>query len=763
MNLSHPSTLQLEDLRNWLSGSLREPNRLFGPTVSRYRGQKRVQVRAYLPEATQAWLQDPSGVAQISMKKVHPGGLFEGDCYWVDPDQLSGWLESRAREDSGTRNPEEVPYKIVSQNAAGHRKTVMDSYAISPLLSDFDLHLFHEGKHYRIYDKLGAHIRRVDGQVGVNFAVWAPNAQSVSVVGNFNSWDRLVHPMKPAEGSNGVWELFVPNITDGEIYKYSIKESSGQIGERSDPYGFSAEIPPATASKVCDLSQYQWNDDSWMEQRAEFDSGKRPVSVYEVHLGSWQTDSQRTNGWMNYRELAHRLVKYCKDNHFTHLELMPISEHPFTGSWGYQTVGYFSTTSRYGSPEDFMYFVDHCHQNGIGVIIDWVPAHFPKDRHGLARFDGTALYEHEDPRQGEHPDWGTLIFNYGRQEIKNFLVANALFWLDKFHIDGLRVDAVASMLYLDYSREPGQWVPNVHGGRENLEAVEFLKEFNGAVKTYHPGVMTIAEESTSWEGVTHSTDSGGLGFDIKWNMGWMNDTLRYFQNDPIHRSHHHGGITFSLVYAFHERFALPFSHDEVVHGKGSLLDQMPGDRWQKFANLRSLFCYMWAHPGKKLNFMGNEFAMPREWNHDRSLDWHLLEEKEHLGIQNLVKDLNKLYVKYPELHAGDYHSDGFQWVEVDNHQQSILSFLRKCPDSDKQILVVLNLTPNVHCDFIMGVPDSGDYHVLLNTDSEFYGGTNFGKDQYQSIPQESHGFEHRVLLDLPPLGGLILRNENQGS
>ena len=542
---------------------------------------------------------------------------------------------------------------------------MQDPYAAPSIFSDLDRHLIGEGRHHRLYDRLGAQPRIIDNAAGVNFAVWAPNAKSVQVVGDFNDWDGRDHTARMLEHL-GIWELFVPDASVGDKYKYRIHNQNGEWIDKSDPVGFAAELPPLTASIVTDLQNYQWNDGDWMSQRHDWNPLQSPMNTYEVHLGSWQKGPGRTHGWLDYRDLAKRLVDYCHRMHFTHVELMPITEHPFTGSWGYQTVGYFAPTSRHGKPEDFMHFVDYMHQHGIGVIIDWVPAHFPKDIHGLARFDGSALYEHADARQGEHPDWGTLIFNYGRNEVRNFLIANALFWLDKYHIDGLRVDAVASMLYLDYSREHDQWIPNRHGGRENLEAIEFLREFNEAVHENHQGVITAAEESTALAGCLRPTSDGGLGFTCKWNMGWMNDTLDYFQKEPVHRSHHQNDLTFSLIYAFTENFVLPLSHDEVVHGKGAMLSQMPGDLWQKFANLRLLYSYMWTHPGKKLLFMGGEFGQWNEWNHDDGPQWELLDFENHRGVQQLVADLNKLVAQNPALHELDFAEEGFEWIDCLN-------------------------------------------------------------------------------------------------
>ena len=609
----------------------------------------------------------------------------------------------------------------------------------------------------RIYERLGAHEREIDGIKGVNFAVWAPNAKGVSLVGSFNGWDGRRHPMRKLVPS-GVWELFMPEIGTGQAYKFRITDALGRHVDKSDPFGFYSELPPRTASIVTDLNSYSWQDTDWMNSRSNQKLLEEPISIYEVHLGSWRQDQRRDHGWMNYRELAHQLVDYCKEMGYTHLELMPVSEHPYTGSWGYQTVGYFATTSRYGSREDFMYFVDYCHQNGIGVMIDWVPAHFPKDGHGLAKFDGTSLFEHADPRQGYHPDWDTLIFNYDRNEVRNFLISNALFWLDKYHIDGLRVDAVASMLYLDYSRDDGQWIPNKYGGRENLGAIEFLKELNEKVHADYPGVLTIAEESTSWGGVSRPTYCGGLGFSLKWNMGWMNDTLRYFRNDPVHRKYHHDELTFSLIYAFTENFMLPFSHDEVVHGKGSLLDQMPGDLWQKFANLRLLYTYMWTHPGKKLTFMGNEWGQWNEWNCNAPLQWDLLQWESHQGLKKLVADLNHLYKSQPSLYQVDFHSDGFEWIDVMSRETSMVSFIRKAKDSHDFVIVCCNFTPVVHRNYRLGVPQAGTYREIFNSDSQYYNGSNVGNGMpIEAEPIASHGRETSLNITVPPLGVCVFK------
>ncbi len=629
------------------------------------------------------------------------------------------------------------------------------------LINELDLHLFGEGRHYQLYEHLGAHRRTVNGATGVNFAVWAPCARQISVIGPFNGWTGRGAVMERQE-SSGIWELFVPGIGPGELYKLRVVNFHGRQVDKCDPFGFAAEVPPRTANVVVDLDQHAWQDSAWMEQRAKSDPVHRPMSIYEVHLGSWQQRANETNGWMNYRDLAHELVQYCQKLGFTHIELLPVSEHPYTGSWGYQTTGYFAATSRYGQPHELMYLIDHCHAHGIGVLIDWVPAHFPKDAHGLARFDGTALYEHADPRQGEHPDWNTLIFNYGRNEVRNFLVANGLFWFDKYHIDGLRVDAVASMLYLDYSRKEGQWVPNRHGGRENLDAVAFFREFNEQAHQRFPGVLTIAEESTAWPGVSQPVSSGGLGFDFKWNMGWMNDTLRYMRNDPVHRQFHHDEITFSMVYAYSEKFLLPLSHDEVVHGKGSLIDQMPGDLWQKFANLRLLYSYMWLHPGKKLLFMGGEFAQFREWNCDQSLEWQLLEHAHHRGVQQLVGDLNRLYTGEPALHELDHSQAGFEWIDCNSRASSTLSWLRR--DAQGGFLVVVcNFTPVVHKACRVGVPQPGLYREVFNSDSRFYDGSNVGNPLVAvSEPVPHHGHEQSIVITLPPLAAVVLKIREPG-
>jgi 1,4-alpha-glucan branching enzyme len=627
---------------------------------------------------------------------------------------------------------------------------------IPSLMSDYDLHLLGEGCHWDVYNRFGAQLRTVEGVQGVNFTVWAPNAKSAQVVGNFNDWDGSRHEMCKLIPS-GIWELFIPRITEGECYKFRLHTASGVL-EKSDPFGFSAELPPRTASVVSNLDSYLWEDNAWMENRGRRNSLDAPISIYEVHLGSWQKDESRENGWLSYRELAHRLVAYCQQLGYTHLELLPVSEHPYSGSWGYQTVGYYAATSRHGTPQDFMYFVDYCHQHEIGVILDWVPAHFPRDGHGLWRFDGSALYEHADPRQGEHPDWGTMVFNYGRNEVRNFLLANALFWLDKYHIDGLRVDAVASMLYLDYSRKEGEWIPNEFGGRENLPAISLLKEFNEKIHLYFPGVLTIAEESTAWGGVSRPTYLGGLGFSLKWNMGWMNDTLRYMRHKPIHRKYHHDELTFSLIYAFTENFCLPLSHDEVVHGKGSLLDQMPGDLWQKFANMRLLYSYMWTHPGKNLLFMGSDFGQWTEWDSENNLQWDLLQWETHKGLQACVADLNRLCRENPALYEKDFKPEGFEWIDCNDYDSSTLTYLRRGKDPEDFLVICCNFTPIVRDGYRLGVPKTGWYKEIFNSDSTYYAGSNVGNGPGVKAQNAlSHGRKYSIEVTLPPLAVTVFK------
>ena len=624
------------------------------------------------------------------------------------------------------------------------------------MLTDFDFHLLGEGRHWKSYEKLGAQLHEVDGRRGVHFAVWAPNADLVSVIGDFNQWDSRDHAMHKRIPS-GIWELFIPGLGPGTLYKFRIHHQDTH-SDRTDPYGFGAEVPPRTASIVTDLSTYFWQDGDWMASRADRNALSAPINIYEVHLGSWRRPGDNPHRWLTYSDLERELVPYVVEMGFTHVEFLPPTEHPLSASWGYQTIGLFAATSRFGPPQAFMSLVDALHRAGIGVIIDWVPAHFPKDGHGLRQFDGTALYEHEDPRKGEHPDWGTLIFNYGRHEVANYLVSSALFWLDRYHIDGLRVDAVASMLYLDYSRKDGEWEPNCFGGRENLEAIEFLKTFNIQVHHHFPGTLTIAEESTAWPAVSRPTYDGGLGFSLKWNMGWMNDTLRYMRHDPVHRKYHHDELTFSLIYAFHENFVLPLSHDEVVHGKRSLLDQMPGDLWRKFANLRLLYTYMWCHPGKKLLFMGGEFGQWQEWNFDESLQWHLLEHDSHRGLRRALANLNALVKREPALHEVDFDGAGFEWIDCHNWQDSVLAFVRRALDPADMLVVCCNFTPVPRSGYRLGVPAGGVYDEVFNGDSAFYGGTNLGNaGAIEAEPVPHHGREWSVPLTLPPLAAVVLK------
>jgi len=647
-------------------------------------------------------------------------------------------------------------YQLQWQDDHGNTHTSYDPYSFPPQLNDFDLHLFGEGKHWHAYRFLGAHLHTVDNISGILFALWAPNAERVSVVGEFNQWDGRCHPMR-VRGGGGVWELFIPGLGANLLYKFEIRNrDSGHIFLKIDPYASGFELRPQTSSYTTLPPAHHWQDNEWMTARKQHDWLHIPMSIYEVHLGSWQ---HRPDGsFMNYRELAEKLVEYVTSLGFTHIELLPVAEHPLDASWGYQVTGYFAPTSRYGSPDDFRYFVDYCHRHQIAVILDWVPGHFPKDAHALAWFDGTTLYEYADPRQGEHRDWGTLIFNYARHEVKNFLISNALYWLEEFHIDSLRVDAVASMLYLDYSRQPGEWVPNIYGGNENLEAIAFLRELNAVTHAEHPGTLIMAEESTSWPQVTRPTWLGGLGFSMKWNMGWMHDTLQYITKEPIHRFYHHQHLTFGMLYAFSENFVLPFSHDEVVHGKRSMIDKMPGDSWQRFANVRLLYTYMWTYPGKKLLFMGNEFAHGREWNHAESLEWGLLDLPVHSGVQMAIRDLNRLYRELPALHLHDFESKGFSWIDCHDAAQSVISYVRHGHEDD-EVIVVLNFTPVPRYAYRIGVAYAGNYHEIFNSDSQYYGGSNVGNLEITTEPLPWMGKEHSLSITLPPLGGLILQRQ----
>ncbi|MCQ8128719.1 1,4-alpha-glucan branching protein GlgB [Methylomonas rivi] len=697
--------------------------------LGRHTSNQKTVIRAFLPYAETVSI----GEKGPAMQRISGTDLFE--CYPAASQNIA------------------PHYELFWTDKDGHDHLDTDPYTFGPVLGDFDQHLFAEGRHWHIYQKLGGHLHNMDGIDGVYFAVWAPNAERISVIGDFNRWDGRCHPMRNLGGC-GIWELFIPGLEAGSLYKFEIRnQHTGQVLVKTDPYGQQFEFRPQTAAVVVREDAYQWEDGVWMERRPNHDWLHKPMSIYEVHLGSWQRDNR--GNFLNYRDLAGKLVDYVKTMGFTHIELLPITEHPLDISWGYQTTGYFAPTSRHGSPDDFRYFVDLCHQNDIGVILDWVPAHFPKDSFALGRFDGTPLYEHEDPRKGEHRDWGTLIYNYSRNEVKNFLLSSAFFWLEEFHLDGLRVDAVASMLYLDYSREANEWIPNMYGGNENLEAIDFLRHMNAVTHEQHPGTVIMAEESTSWPQVTRPTWTGGLGFSMKWNMGWMHDILHYMQEQPIHRSYHHDQLTFGLLYAFTENFILPFSHDEVVHGKGSLLNKMPGDEWQRFANLRLLYTLMFTYPGKKLLFMGCEFGQGTEWSVNRDLDWYVLDYAHHRGVQTLVKDLNKLYKTHSALYQYDFDHQGFEWIDCHDYQQSIISYRRKSASED--LIVILNFTPVPRENYRIGVPREGVYLEIFNSDSEYYDGSNMGNGHVHSEPQPWMNMQHSITVTLPPLAGIILK------
>lgn len=701
----------------------------------------RISIRAFRPTASELFVVDETSGQRTAMTRLRDEGFFETE--------IAGkWPGLRYHYEATTHE--------------GHTEIFQDPYRFrESLLTDYDLYLFGEGRFLYSYEKFGAHLREVDGVQGVNFVVWAPNAYRVSVIGDFNRWDEREHPMQ-MRGTSGLWELFIPGVEEGAIYKYDLRSHNQNYhGQKTDPYGFYAEMRPKTGSVVANLDRYQWQDQGWMTARAAYAPLERPMSVYEVHLGSWRRNAQ--GGFLTYRELADSLVGYVKDMGYTHIELMPVAEHPLDESWGYQVTGYYAPTSRYGTPEDFMYFVDTCHQNNIAVIVDWVPAHFPKDGFALSYFDGTHLYSHADARRGEHPDWGTYIFNYGRNEVRNFLISNALFWLREYHIDGLRVDAVSSMLYLSFGRSDGEWIPNQYGGNENLEAIDFMRQFNEVVHAEAPGAVTVAEESTSWPMVSRPTYLGGLGFTFKWNMGWMHDTLDYFKLDPIYRRYEHNRITFSIMYAFSENFVLSLSHDEVVHLKGSMLTKMGGYGMQKFDSLRLLYGYQWTHPGKKLLFMGQEFGQWQEWSETRSLDWDKLEHVPHAGVKAWVRDLNRLYQQQPALYEQDFSWEGFRWIEPNDADNSVLSYIRFAKDPSDFLVVVCNFTPMVRTGYRIGVPEAGLYRELLNSDSEFYGGHNVGNHGgVHAEFSESHGFAHSLTLTLPPLSAIILKRDPDG-
>jgi 1,4-alpha-glucan branching enzyme len=733
-DLLDTTTAPLEEIESILKAEHSDPFHILGAHVVECEGKPAVAIRCYLPGAEQVWVCRDSGV--FPSQRIHADGFFEA----VFPNETQVFR-----------------YRLRARYGEGNEPEFEDPYRFPPTLSDFDLYLLGEGKHYKSYEKLGAHVMDVEGVRGVAFAVWAPNAQRVSVVGNFNNWDGRRHLMR-VRGGNGIWELFVPGLMEGEIYKYEIKGHNDYLGLKADPFAFYAELRPNTASVVYDINDYTWHDQAWMEARTQQQFLEAPLAIYEVHLGSWRRGEG--NRLLSYRELAEQLVDYVCEMGFTHVELLPVMEYPLDESWGYETVGYFAPTSRHGTPQDFMYFVDYCHQHGIGVILDWVPAHFPADAHGLAYFDGTYLYEHADPRLREHPDWGTRIFNYGRSEVRNFLLTGALFWLEKYHADGLRVDAVASMLYLDYSRKSGEWIPNRYGGNENLEAIDFIKRFNELAHQDRPGVLTIAEESTAWPAVSRPTHLGGLGFSLKWNMGWMHDILVYFSKDPIYRKYHHHNLTFSLLYAFTENFVLVLSHDEVAHGKRSLLSKMPGDTWQQFANLRLLYAFQFAHPGKKMLFMGGEFGQWIEWDPSRALDWNLLDYEPHGQVKQLVADLNRLYKAEPSLHEVDFEWQGFKWIDFHDADNSVVAFLRRARDPNNHLVVVCNFTPLAHIGYRIGVPEPCFYREVLNTDDAKYGGSGVtNAPGQQAVPAPWHSQPCHIETTLPPLGVAIFKPE----
>ncbi len=746
-------TLTPEQVQQIVHNQHPNPDRILGAHPVEEDDQTWV-VRAYLPDAEAAWVRLPEAREDYPMHSVHHPHFFE--CL-IEAEQL---LNYQLRIKQGDVE-----------------KVIYDPYAVwFPHLTEYDIYLFSEGNHHRIYEKLGAHPTTMQGVTGVYFATWAPNAQKIAVIGDFNQWDSQHHPMQYRD--NGLWERFIPEIKTGERYKFAIQGPDGEWYYKSDPYGFQQDVRPHTASIVTDLDAYTWGDQDWMNQRRNRDPLKQAISVYEVHLGSWlqgsvndppqslagelspvKMSAENPNArFLTYYELAHTLIPYVKKLGYTHIELLPVAEHPFDGSWGYQITGYYACTSRYGTPHDFMYFVDQCHQNGIGVILDWVPGHFSQDSHGLAWFDGTHLYEHPDPRRGEHKEWGTFVFDYGRNQVRNFLVANALFWLDKYHVDGLRVDAVASMLYLDYQREPGEWLPNEYGGRENLDAVAFLRQTNYLLFSYFPGALSIAEESTAWPMVSWPTYTGGLGFNLKWNMGWMHDMLDYFSMDPWFRQFHQNNLTFSMWYHHSEHYMLALSHDEVVHEKKHLLGKMPGDEWQKFANLRALFAYMFTHPGKKSLFASMEFGQWREWNEYTALDWELLEYPFHQRLQQYVGDLNRVYRQEAALFEQDFGEPGFSWIDCNDHRHSVISFIRRAEDASNFLVVVCNFTPQPHSHYRVGVPEQGFYREIFNSDSREYGGSNMGNLGGKWTQQwRFHEQPYSLDLCLPPLGVIIFK------
>ena len=729
------TTTMLYDIFHIVNGEHSDPHTVLGMHEMEEDGRKAVVVRAFLPDAAGITVIDYANKRKkYPMERLHADGFFE-----VTIADREEWFR----------------YQLEYTDADGNTWRSYDPYSFSPTLSEFDRHLFGAGTHYEIYEKMGGRLMTHEGARGAAFSVWAPNAKAVSVIGDFNNWDARRSPMRRL-GESGIWELFLPAAAEGDKYKFHVTQCDGRVVDKTDPYGVYAEVRPNNASVLYPLKRYKWKDRRWMTARKKYNFKTAPMNIYEVHLGSWK----RAEGdrFLTYTELAEQLIPYVKEMGYTHIEMLPVEEHPFDGSWGYQVTGYYAPTSRYGSPDEFKQFVDACHQNGISVILDWVPAHFPKDDFALARFDGTALYEHQDPRLGEHIQWGTYIFNYGRKEVANFLLANALYWMDIFHIDGLRVDAVASLLRLDFCKEEGQWLPNVYGGSENLEAIEFLKHMNSVIAEREPGALMIAEDSTAWPGVTKKVDEGGLGFSLKWNMGWMNDFLSYIKLDPIYRKYHQNKLTFGMAYHYAENFVLVLSHDEVVHTKSSMIGKMPGDVWQSFANLRLSYGFMMGHPGKKLLFMGGEFAQYSEWSEARSLDWHLLQYADHQEMQAYVKELNHLYTEEPAFWAEDFDPNGFQWIECDDAESSIVSFVRR--SEEKELVFLCNFTPVVHRGFSLGVPQEGVYHERLNSDAARFGGS----DVINAVPLQSKAepagrCPFRVELDVPPLGMVILERE----
>lgn len=733
------TTISMNELQQIVNANYGDPHQILGMHEFKSKGEDCLVVRAFIPQAEKMTvIDDASPENRWEMDMIHSDGFFE--CIIMGRTE---WFKYKY----------EVKWK-------GEDKVneIYDAYSFMPTIEEMDYYLFNQGTNYQVYEKLGANPVVMDGVSGVAFGVWAPNARRVSVIGEFNSWDGRRHPMRALK-SSGVWEIFIPGLRDFDSYKFEIKTADGAIIQKQDPFGKMAELRPSTSSKVFDINNHQWNDAGWYEGLKNRDKYDIPMNIYEVHLGSWKRVEDEDNRFLTYLELADQLIPYVKEMGYTHIELLPIEEHPFDGSWGYQVTGYYAPTSRYGTPDEFMTFVDKCHQAGIGVFLDWVPAHFPKDAHGLGRFDGSALFEHSDPRQGEHAEWGTYIFNFGRSEVKNFLIANALYWVEKFHIDGLRVDAVSSMLYLNYAKEDGQWVANQYGGSENLDAIEFLKHLNSIMAERNPYALMIAEESTSWPNITKSVkEENGLGFSLKWNMGWMNDFLEYIEKDPIYKKYHHNNLTFGMVYAYTERFVLVLSHDEVVHGKRSMLDKMPGDLWQKFANLRAAYGFMFGFPGKKLLFMGGEFGQFIEWNEKRPLDWFLLEYQHHQTMLDYVKRLNHIYLENEALWVHDFNCEGFEWIDANDNTRSIYSFIRKGRKKEDTLVVICNFTPNTYEGFRQGMPFEGNWHEILNSDAEEFGGSGvINVYPYYTERIESHGREWSMVLRLPPLSVVILK------